>query len=81
MTVYIIQPTGITWAAWSAQMAQSLAAYGNVPIMPDQAQWQRWGNIVVGFPAIAALVAPRPQAFSTWQDWVRAFNQAVSLLE
>ena len=66
--------------SWAAQTTTALAPYGAIPILHDPGAWRAWASVVVNLPALAALNAPRPEGFETWQDWGRAFNVAVRLL-
>lgn len=66
--------------SWAAQMTTLLAPYGTVPVLRSPDDWRWWAAVVVALPAIAALGAPRPEPFPTWQDWARQFNPIARLL-
>ena len=80
MSIFTVNPTGTDPVRWAGQMALALSAYGNVPILLDPDKWRDWAATVVGFPAVAAVNAPRPQAFATWEDWAHQFNLSLRLI-
>ena len=80
MTAFAIISNAIDPVRWADQMILSLSAYGNVPRMAKPADWRDWANVVIAFPALAAVGAPRPERFATWADWVHQFNISLRLL-
>ena len=73
----MINPHTMTAPAWTSRMTPFLSNYGQVPILRDEAGWPAWAAVVCGFPALAALHAPGPTGFATWQDWARNFSAAI----
>lgn len=66
---------------WTAQNTSILAPYGLVPKLLDPDNWQEWASQVILIPTIAGLNPPRPEVYSTWEEWGTAFNAVVRLLE
>jgi hypothetical protein len=80
VTAFVIDFRGMDPVRWTNAMALSLSQYGNVPKLGDAAQWRAWGSVVTSFPALAAIGAPRPERFASWEAWVRQFNLSLRLL-
>jgi hypothetical protein len=77
---FTVNPTGTRPIHWSGQMVLSLSQYGPIPKLLNETDWRQWADTVVSLPAIAAVGAPRPERFSSWESWAHQFNQAVRLL-
>lgn len=77
MSAFTVNPRNVDPRQWAAQMALSLYQYGPVPTLADPNQWREWARVVIAFPALAAVGAPRPEQFTSWQDWAHAFNWSV----
>lgn len=80
MSSFVVNPRGIDMLRWAGQMALSLSAYGNVPVLTDPAHWRTWAGVVVAIPAVAAVGAPRPEPFNDWRQWAEQFNLSLRLL-
>lgn len=70
----------MTARQWAALTTTVLAPYGTIPILLDDDAWIEWARYVVGLPAVQAVGAVRPEGFSDWQSWARAFNVSLTLL-
>jgi hypothetical protein len=76
-----IDPRFMTVLSWAAQTTPILVAFGTVPKLQHAEDWRTWGRQVVMLPALAALGAPRPDPFPTWEAWANAFNVVLRLLK
>ena len=70
----------LTAQQWAAQTVPIILKYGGVPRLDREEDWRSWAAAVVALPALAAVAAPRPEAFSDWREWAQRFNQAARLL-
>lgn len=75
-----IDPRMLDAREWAGRTTPSLLSFGTIPLLLDPDRWREWAAYVVALPRIAAVNAPRPERFSTWQDWATAFNVALRLL-
>lgn len=75
-----IVPRYITAQNWASQTTIMLASIAPIPKLLDEAHWMGWAAYVVSLPELAAVNAPRPEGFSTWDSWATAFNVALRIL-
>jgi hypothetical protein len=75
-----IDPRFIDATRWVAETTILLAPFGTVPKLLDPEHWREWASVVVALPSVAAVNAPRPEGFATWDAWARAFNVTARLL-
>lgn len=75
-----IIPRFISVRDWTAQTTMMLISFGTIPKLLKEDEWRGWAAAVVVLPEIAAVNAPRPEGFATWQDWATAFNAQLRLL-
>lgn len=70
----------MTAVQWVAQTTPVIAQYGDASRLLDEDKWREWASDVISIPQIAAVGAPLPAGFATWQEWALRFNEAVMLL-
>ncbi len=74
-----INPIGMPIKLWCDFMVPELRQFGQVPILQNEADWQRWGQQVNKLPGIAGYNPPNPSFFTNFYDWAERFNQTVVL--
>lgn len=74
-----INPVGMPVRTWCDFMVSELLAYGQVPYLQTESDWQDWGQRVCKLPGIAGLNPPNPMYFNNFYDWAERFNSAVPL--
>lgn len=75
-----ILPQFISAVNWAAQTTILLNSFGTIPKLVSEDGWLDWATYVISLPDIAAVNAPRPEGFKTWQAWALAFNSQLRLL-
>lgn len=74
-----INPAGLTIKEWCDFMVSELDAFGQAPILDDEADWRTWGQQVLLLPGLAAFNPPNPRDFDDFFEWASRFNAAVPL--
>jgi hypothetical protein len=68
----VLDPRGVTFARWSAFMAEELSGIMYTQSCTDDKHWQEWATKLVDNPLLGGTVAD-PRKFSDWRQWVTSW--------
>jgi hypothetical protein len=73
----MIDPRNMTVTEWCDAASHTLRRYGVIPLLLSPNGWQQWVVELLQLPQISRYAPPDPRGFSSWEEWVFRFNQAV----
>lgn len=78
MSVWTIDPFGMTAIQWADAMALNIEQFGNLGRLENEEQWRAWAEQLLNLPGISGSIVPDPYAFESWQVWAAELNTGLS---
>lgn len=72
-------PYTSSFESWTANTSLKLSPYGILETV-GPVDWKRWANRAINLPTIRDYYPPKPDPFSTWQEWAAKFNLTLANL-
>ena len=74
----ITLPVIIGLQDWADQIVLDLDAYGPIPRLENEDEWQEWAVAFCVISGISQKNPPSPLLFSDWREWASRFAQVMS---